>query len=103
MENMAKLKSMKVNGTKNYNHWIKDYQGTKGHPVIFDYLLFRMHMTNIKEMLLTLSFEKASFRNSKRRELTNGRSRDKIKTAGPGEMQYYENDNRCLSLSENGQ
>lgn len=37
------------------------YQGTKGHPVLFDYLLCRKHIANIKEMLLMLSFEKVAF------------------------------------------
>lgn len=48
---------------------MRDYHDKKGHPGIFNYLLFRIHMVNIKEMLLTLSFEKASFSNSKKDSL----------------------------------
>ena len=59
----SQIESMMINVTKKHSHWTRDYHDTKGHPGLFNYLLFRMHMVNIKEMLLTLSFEKASFSN----------------------------------------
>lgn len=99
----SQLKSMTVNVTKKYNHWIGDYHYTKVYPVCFDHLLCREHIANLKEMLLTLSFEKAIFSNSKKRQFTNAKSKDTIMIAGPGEKQYHQNDSRDLSFSENEQ
>ena len=62
-----------------------------------------MHMVNIKEMLLTLSFEKASFSNSKERWLTIARCRDTLKTAGPGKTPTMKMAIGILRLSENEQ
>lgn len=50
----------------------------KGAPCPFDHLLCGEHIANLKEMLLTLSFEKAIFSNSKKRQFTDVRSGDTI-------------------------